>query len=571
MPLLDANRRALAARFPELLAPLAAAADDGSARAADPSWPENISAQPRLCYITSGLPPAAVLAAFFARTGRESLLWAVELSAAPLAALLAREDLSRWLADPRVFVSLGAPGDAHLRRLNRELAWVDNARAVPYPPVHGGDTATWKPLFAATLGRLQQRWKHVFTDLRLAPVRVENTAANLARFLASPGIEALAGAFAGAPLIVVAAGPSLDDAHDFLRAAHPRALIVTGNTSFRALASRGLRPHLTVSIDPFPTTDLGYRGQELDGTHLVAPSFAFPQVSERFAARTFGMPDQSHLIARLRAAAQLPPAPALLGDGTVSATVLNLAAYFGCGDVFFVGQDLALGEDGRTHAVDTFYTEQGWNQNVDAEVHTLPGTTRESVTATSLHRWYLRVVESLVARHTGRNYWNTSHRGARIAGTAFLSYADAAARLAAFPERDFAAELAARHRAAAPAAPSEPMRAELDRARAGVSEGTRLALAAALAGELAAASGSTADVRRFSELANRYDQWRGPRERDLNLLLDGATKEAIFVAEKTKARLPADTPNRPLREALETAWAFAEGGAFMHRCLAAAG
>jgi hypothetical protein len=569
MPLLAANRRALAARFPEVLQLLETVAPGASPSVVAPEEPagfvEEAAACSRLLLALTGVPGRATADALRRRCPREAVFWCVEPAPGPLAARLAVEDCSAWFTDPRVFLSLGVPSTAALRRLNRELAWVDRARALFLPTRYTGREADWQPLLVATLARVQQRWQNVLTDLKLAPVRWENTCANLPAFLASPAIDALAGAFAGAPLVLVAAGPSLDDALPFLRRVAPHALIVTGNTSFRALAAHGLPPHLTVTVDPFPATDLGYGGCPPGSTHLVSPIFAYHGVHRRFAGRLFGMTDQSPLLTRLRSAAGLPPAPPLLGEATVSATVLNLAAFLGCTRVVFVGQDFAIAEDGRSHAADTFYTDLGLNRHDHEQVHRLPGTTRPEVTVPSRHLWYLRTVEGHIARAPQIRHLNTSHRGAAIAGAPFVTYEQAAAELLAQPARDFAAEIAARHTGAPAAAAQTTIAAELERARAAMREALELSLAAALANELALVDPAPAARKRFEAAAERFENWRSTCRSEQALLFEGRTKPEIFDAEKRRVRLPASAADRPLREAGELAWAFAEGAASVHR------
>jgi hypothetical protein len=572
MPLLAANRRALATRFPEALKALETVAPVSS------PTPPAVSEEPtafldeaagcsRLLLVLTGLPGRATAAALRARAPREILFWCLEPAPGPLAARLATEDCSSWLADPRVFLSVGIPSAAELRRLNRELAWCDRARALFLPSRYTGAERAWQPVLVATLARIQQRWQNVFTDIKLSPARWENTCANLPAFLASPSVESLAGAFAGTSLVLVAAGPSLDDALPFLRRVAPHALVVTGNTSFRALAAHGLSPHLSVTIDPFPATDLGYDGQPLGHTHLIAPVFAYRGVHSRFAGRLFGMPDQSQLLARLRAAAGLPLAPPLLGEATVSTTVLNLAAYFGCSRVVFVGQDFAVAADGRTHASDTFYTDLGLNRQDSEKVHRIPGTTCAEVAVPSRHLWYLRSVEERIARAPQIRYLNTSHRGAAIAGAPYADYDSVAAELLATPPRDFAAEIAARHAVPLPPAGRDAMGAELSRAKASMREALQLSLTAALAGELASAEPSAAARRHFDTAAQHFEQWRSTRASEQNLLFEGRTKSEIFEAEKRRIHLPIDLPDRPLREAGELAWAYAEGAATVSRSL----
>ncbi len=571
MPLLAANRRALANRFPEVLETLdsvAPVAPPATTSVEEPTaFVDEVARSARQLLVLTGLPGPATVAALLARAPRECICWCLEPAPAPLAARLAIEDHSAWLSDPRVFLSVGVPTAPELQRLNRELAWCDRARALPLASRVPGHEQVWKASLGATLGRVQQRWQNVFTDLTLSPVRWENTCANLPSFLSAPSVEALAGAFAGAPLVVVAAGPSLDDALPFLRRVAPHALIVTGNTSFRALAAHGLSPHLTVTTDPFPATDLGYEGQPLGTTHLVSPVFAYPGVHRRFAGRLFGMPDESSLLRRLRTAAGRPPAPALLGEATVSTTVLNLAAYLGCTRVVLVGQDFAVADDGRTHASDTFYTDLGLNRQDNEKVQRLPGTTRPAVTVPTRHVWYLRAVEERIAHTPSIRYLNTSHRGAAIAGAPFADYDSVAAELITAPARDFAAEIAAIHTRATPPAVTAAYAVELDRTRTAMAEAFRLSLAAALTAELATAEPSPVSRCHFDTATRRFEQWKATHPADRALLFEGRTKPEIFEAEKRRIRIPAEAKEPQLLAATELAWAYSEGAGSVYRSL----
>jgi hypothetical protein len=571
MSLLAANRRALATRFPEVLKALESVAPVASPATAtaeeSSSFIDEVARSTRQLLVLTGLPGPATTSALRERAPRESVCWCLELAPAPLAARLAIEDHSAWLSDPRVFLSVGVPTAHELQRLNRELAWCDRARALPLASRVPGHEQSWKAPLVATLGQIQQRWQNVFTDITLSPVRWDNTCANLPAFLSAPSVEALAGAFAGAPLVLVAAGPSLDDALPFLRRVAPHALVVTGNTSFRALAAHGISPHLTVTIDPFPGTELGYDGQPLGHTHLISPVFAYPGVHRRFTGRLFGMPDESQLLRRLRTAAGLPPAPSLLGEATVSTTVLNLAAYFGCNRVVFVGQDFAVADDGRTHAADTFYTDLGLNRQDNEKVQRLPGTTRPAVTVPTRHVWYLRAVEERIARTPSIRFLNTSHCGAAIVGAPFANYESAAKELITAPPRDFAAEIASIHtRNIPPTVPAESA-TELGRTRTAMAEAFRLSLAAALTAELAVTTPSRDTRRNFETATRRFEQWCATHPVDRQLLFEGRTKPEIFEAEKRRIRIPLDVREPQLLAATESAWAYAEGAGSVYRGL----
>ncbi|MGR3951927.1 MAG: DUF115 domain-containing protein [Chlamydia sp.] len=56
----------------------------------------------------------------------------------------------------------------------------------------------------------------------------------------------------GLPVIVVAAGPSLQDSLEFLKRNQSRILIIAGGSAINALIEAGIFPHLCVTVDPNP-------------------------------------------------------------------------------------------------------------------------------------------------------------------------------------------------------------------------------------------------------------------------------------------------------------------------------
>jgi hypothetical protein len=89
---------------------------------------------------------------------------------------------------------------------------------------------------AATLRRFGKRW-------------VRNLAANMDMFRDLPGINNLAKAF-DFPVLVLAAGPSLDRLAPFLPGLYRRCVIVAVDTALRFLAHHGITADFAVSADP---------------------------------------------------------------------------------------------------------------------------------------------------------------------------------------------------------------------------------------------------------------------------------------------------------------------------------
>ncbi len=88
-----------------------------------------------------------------------------------------------------------------------------------------------------TLRRFGKRW-------------VANLARNLRHLIRAPGISMITGAFKGLPGMVLASGPSLEEALPLLPELAKRLVIVSVDTSLNACLSAGIEPDFLVVVDP---------------------------------------------------------------------------------------------------------------------------------------------------------------------------------------------------------------------------------------------------------------------------------------------------------------------------------
>lgn len=186
-------------------------------------------------------------------------------------------------------------------------------------------------------GRLQ-----MVSVVRNARLTCQNSAYNLATYVAQPGVEVLAGRAAGHPAILVAAGPSLARNIDQLPALRERAVIVAVQTVFRTLRDRGCPPHFVTSLDYHEISAQFFRDIDDSGdTILVAEPKVSWHVLDTFRGRTHVL-HSAFLTDLLRDAA--PPRGKLRAGSTVAHLAFYLAEHLGCDPLILVGQDLAFPE-----------------------------------------------------------------------------------------------------------------------------------------------------------------------------------------------------------------------------------
>ncbi|MDR1932509.1 MAG: DUF115 domain-containing protein [Spirochaetales bacterium] len=140
----------------------------------------------------------------------------------------------------------------------------------------------------AVLSRLASRRDiNLNTLRRFGRLWVRNLARNIPLIITSPGISRLEGKFAGFPVLVAAAGPSLDEALPYLTEIKKRCLLVAVDTSYSACLRAGEEPDFVVVVDPqyWNTRHLDRARQQR--AILVSESSTHPRIFRQLPGKTF--------------------------------------------------------------------------------------------------------------------------------------------------------------------------------------------------------------------------------------------------------------------------------------------
>ncbi len=431
--------------------------------------------------------------------------------------------------------------------------------ALVFAPEYNRNPSYHGRFFLECARQIDFRRKLLGTAVVDAALWQENSLANLRVLGAAPDVGAFAGVFRGRAMILVSAGPSLDESLDFLRSAPPGVVIAAVNSSYRAVRRAGIVPHLVFAADPREFTARGFGGVPVDGTWLVTTPIVDPAVPRLFEGRVLCWSGANECFTELRRRLGWAAGTTLLEQGTVSACAIDFARLAGCTRICLVGQDLAVLEDGRSHATDSFYTDLEANSvRVDA-CRRLPGNTLPEVPVEAKLYVYLKTFEQLIAARPELQFLNTARLGARIAGAPFATFAEALAWLGPTGADEIAPSLAAVH---ARALGSGPRVEELLAALAPTRDYARTTLEAALAVAWADEPGAVAAA------SERLRRVLRPGSGDHALLEGGRTRLELFRCREAQARLregAAPAPEHAL--AVEHAWAIAEGAWFLLRRL----
>ncbi|HNW93860.1 MAG TPA: DUF115 domain-containing protein, partial [bacterium] len=294
------------------------------------------------------------------------------------------------------------------------------------------------PRYAAAERQVQEaieRWAaEQVTCSAFGALWLENFAAQAAL---NPTLAAWQPRASGATAVIVAAGPSLNDAGPALRSfAGP---IWAVDTAWPVLRRLGRLPELVVSNDPQAVSQKHFAGgPDGDGsmTTLLTTLTADPGVARWFARRRY-YDDDYPLNSFFPEIGRLPAFSHAGGSAVM--ILYQLAAACGAKRVIMIGQDLAYPSAGASHAAGTLYGREALQQV--QRFATLETSERRRhkhgarvvrgvsgmVTVTPPMEQYRLWLERFIAAHPDIVFENTATHGVAIAGA---RAADATAALA---------------------------------------------------------------------------------------------------------------------------------------------
>jgi hypothetical protein len=205
----------------------------------------------------------------------------------------------------------------------------------------------------AVLSRLASRRDiNLNTLKRFGRLWVRNLARNIPVIKTSPGIRRMEYRFAGFPVLVVAAGPSLDDVLPHLAEMKKRCVIVAVDTSYPACLRREIEPDFVVVVDPqyWNTRHLDRVWQEK--SILISESSTHPRIFRLLPGKTFLGGSIFPLGRYLEEATE---SKGKLGaGGSVSTSAWDFARIIGGNPIIMAGLDLGFPAK-NTHCKGSFF------------------------------------------------------------------------------------------------------------------------------------------------------------------------------------------------------------------------
>ena len=570
----SSSQERVAARFPKVSDRLSSVTPDyeyagtivGQSRDWDillERWIEGLELKPNAALALSGLGDGSHLLALLERLPRGCFIFCAEPNINVAAACIQSEAGRKLVEDQRVYLGVGELDSTFFEPMAEfPVLECEAASPVIFSPLFF-ESENYFQSFFTEFARQLDYWRKLFgTNVTAAELWTRNTLRNLKSLIGAPDLSALSGKFKEQTLVLVSAGPSLDESIEFIRDMVDKTVVLALNSSYLPLRKAGIVPHFVLAADPNEDTAKGFRGIEVEGTCLICPFIVFPEVAERFEGSVVTWSDANLLASYLRLRLGEKIGSGVREQGTVAACAFDVARVLGCDHLVLVGQDFAARMDGKLHASGSFYDEMGEVATALDTCRWLPGNTLDKVPVEEKLYVYLRTFEALIEENKD---WlkvvNTSRQGAEIEGARYLSLDEAVALREEKSAPDASVAFGAMR--ASEGITFESCLPLLSELKDYFTEIAKVALKGALKGETCQGRVSEEQVR---ELLDLRDQLADALERDSDfhkIFQESGLKYELLQSNqairKSRERDLGDI-EREIFELVERFWAYAEGG-----------
>jgi hypothetical protein len=247
-------------------------------------------------------------------------------------------------------------------------------------------------------------------------IGVENMLDNVWEIANNPGVNLLFDKFKGKPAVIVATGPSLNKNKHLLKDIGDKALIVACDASLKVLLKDGIKPHLVTSLErEHNITKLfdNIETEQIKDVYMAACPVLFNETYQAYTGPriiVYRQFDHFKWLGIDRGMLNIK-----LSSGNMA---FKVAESLGCDPIILIGQDLAYGENGETHAAEVAFSSEG------EQKFYVKGNCQEQVLTNSGWNSFLKSYEVDVSEYKG-NCINATEGGAFINGTTVMDFQSA--------------------------------------------------------------------------------------------------------------------------------------------------
>ena len=253
-------------------------------------------------------------------------------------------------------------------------------------------------------------------------------------------LEGLRDLLKGASAVVVGAGPSVDDAIDWIKQQSPRPVVITAFKALKALYAADIVPDLVVCLDPAQHARhlVGVDTSRIGG--FIAEVGMSSEVIERIECPIFPFIGNMVSSEIAKCMGLNEEIAVIQSGGTVLSAALQAAVVLGCEEINLIGADFGFPDDrlyavgagtGDRFAIDTknkAYVRKPLDANARSgvliEVLANDGKTiLSSAELTDFRKWIEQFVRIVRAERPEVQFYNLSSRGAIVEGVPFMDLA----------------------------------------------------------------------------------------------------------------------------------------------------
>ena len=246
---------------------------------------------------------------------------------------------------------------------------------------------------------------------------LENHIKNIEHIFSSKDLGELTNKFIGQPAFIISAGPSLEKNIRELKNIQNRGIIIAVDTIVERLLSEGIIPDFMTTIERLPIVyEYFYKDKNIPKeTTLVGPSVLDERIFSEFPGNHI-IPIRSETGEGewLRQRLALSPAANMPMGLSCAHVAFGLGVKLGCSPIVLVGQDLAYGENSKSHVKGTEYDNSGKVPEKVEEL--LDGYYGRKVKSTKIWLQFKMWFESLIQK-ASLDVINATEGGVHIYGT----------------------------------------------------------------------------------------------------------------------------------------------------------
>lgn len=381
---------------------------------------DQVSTEGGRVIVVYGFALGYLVEALMERVNEKSRIFVIEPDCRLFCAAMVARDLRRIFLDKRVYVLVSNSPKKFKDSISR-LYDIARYKDIVTTGLVGHETV-YADFYSQVIRNIKDmvsaKLVYLVTMVKLGPNFASNSLLNLADYCTNPGVASLFDRLRGLPVIVVAAGPSLNKNIHLLKEAKGKAAIFAVGTAVKALKKWDIEPDLIFSIDPHPLNYEHLRGVDTGEAALVAEIQSHHMIFENYQGPIFVSGD----VPILKWLGDSIEKKGKIESGGSVANNAFVAAYkMGADPIVLVGQDLAYSSDGHSHASGTNYENHIYSGGENVDFFKVKANDGGMLITDRAFYQFIVFFETWIEKNPQREYINATEGGAYIEGTKLMT------------------------------------------------------------------------------------------------------------------------------------------------------